>query len=297
MNSLLTAVLAGLTGMLGWGLADFFAKKTIDKVGDMATLAWAHIYGVITILSILLGRLLSNNAVLQFPTSLKEVVSLAFFGALQAAVYAFVYKAFAKGKLSLLNPVFSSYSGLVVLMSVLIFGELIGGLQILVLLLVFVGIMIINIDQESLALRKFKFLKIPGMKEILTAAAMASIWTVLWGHFVTNKDWLVYASIMYVFMTLSILFISVIQKIKLNVLDSYTWKYFLLIGISEVGAYIGISLGYSATGHISIVAVLSAAFSVPTLILANIFLKERITKLQLLGVAVVISGVVLISLV
>ena len=28
-------------GMFGWGLADFFAKKTIDKIGDIQTLAWA----------------------------------------------------------------------------------------------------------------------------------------------------------------------------------------------------------------------------------------------------------------
>ena len=52
MQSALTiAVLAGLGGMLGWGAADFFAKKTIDKIGAIASLVWAHIFGT-TILAI-----------------------------------------------------------------------------------------------------------------------------------------------------------------------------------------------------------------------------------------------------
>ena len=46
-QELLIAVLAGLGGMLGWGFADFFAKKTVDKIGDIATLVWAHLFGTL----------------------------------------------------------------------------------------------------------------------------------------------------------------------------------------------------------------------------------------------------------
>jgi len=31
-TELLIAIIAGLGGMFGWGLADFFAKKTIDSI-------------------------------------------------------------------------------------------------------------------------------------------------------------------------------------------------------------------------------------------------------------------------
>jgi hypothetical protein len=44
-NSLTAALVAGLGGMLGWGFADFFAKKTIDKIGDLPSLVWAHLFG------------------------------------------------------------------------------------------------------------------------------------------------------------------------------------------------------------------------------------------------------------
>lgn len=296
-NSLILAVLAGLTGMLGWGLADFFAKKTIDVVGDMATLTWAHIYGTLFVGSILLGLTLAGGTQSHLPKNSHELAIIAFFGVLQAVVYILVYRAFGKGKLALLNPVFSSYSGLVVVMSVLIFGELITGWQFVCLAIIFMGVISISLDSESLKLRKLKLARIPGMRDILAATILASLWTVLWGHFVSGKDWLVYAAIMYAFMTLTVIVVSLVQRVKLNVVNGKTWKYFFLIGASEVIAYAGVSLGYSQTSRTSIVAVLSAAFSVPTVILAYLFLKERVTKFQVLGIAFVITGVVLISMV
>ncbi len=58
-QELLIAVLAGLGGMLGWGLADFFAKKTIDEVGDVVSLVWAHIFGTIVLFIIASHQLLT----------------------------------------------------------------------------------------------------------------------------------------------------------------------------------------------------------------------------------------------
>jgi drug/metabolite transporter (DMT)-like permease len=294
-NEIMIAVLAGLAGMLGWGFADFFAKKTIDSVGDLVTLAWAHIYGVVFISSLALISARANNN-LELPVDHVEWLALAFFGVLQAFVYYFAYKAFGKGKLSILNPVFSSYSGIVVLLSVLIFGEVLLRRQIYTLLIVFLGIIIMNLDHESLALKKIKLARLSGMKEMLTAVIFASIWTVLWGHFVSGKNWLTYAAIMYIFMSITILFICLFQKAKLNVLNRYTWKYFFLIGVTEVVAYVGVSLGYSLSSHTSIVAVLSAAFSFPTFILAYLFLKERVNKFQVVGAFLVVLGVALVSL-
>lgn len=296
-RTLLVAVLAGLSGMLGWGFADFFAKKTIDKVGDMATLAWAHIYGVTLIGSIVLARTFSEGRVRGLPNDIPEMGKIAFFGALQALVYLFVYRGFGKGKLALLNPVFSSYSGFVVLASVLFFGEVMGAWQLAVLAVVFIGIISISLDHESFKLRKLRLTKIAGLGDILSAVTLAALWTVLWGHFVSGKDWLMYAALMYAYMSLTVLFLCWIQRVKLNVLDAKTLPYFMLIGITEVAAYIGISIGYSLTIHTSVVAVLSAAFSVPTLILAHVFLKEHITKLQLVGVVLVIVGVTALPLV
>jgi len=292
---LLIATLSGLAGMLGWGLADFFAKKTIDVVGDMITLAWAHVFGLAILALLIVVRAVGGEAQYELPSSLREIGILAFFGVLQACVYFFAYRAFGKGKLSLLNPVFSSYSGIVVLLSVFVFGEIIGGWQLACLAAVFAGIITISLDPEALSLKKLRIAKLDGMKEIVTATLLAALWTVLWGHFVSGKDWLAYAAVMYFFMSAAIIAYIFLSRTSLRIKNRSLWKFFFFIGLAEVIAYVGVSIGYSQTSHTSVVAVLSAAFSLPTLVLAYFFLKERITKLQLAGVGLVIAGVVLVA--
>ncbi len=294
-QNLLIAVGAGLTGMLGWGFADFFAKKTIDEIGDLGTLAWAHIYGGVALGIILIYRIASGTTK-GFPGSSKEILALASFGALQAAVYFFAYRAFSKGKLALLNPVFSSYSALVVVLSVIVFGEVLSRGLIAVLISALVGIAAINLDPSSLARKRIKLIRQPGMAEILTATLLAALWTTFWGRFVAGKDWLVYAAFMYIFMAVTILLKCFMDKQNLRLGPRALHRYFLAIGLSEVGAYIGVSLGYGLTSHLSVVAVLSSAFAIPTLLLSRFFLREQVSKLQYGGIILVVTGAVLASL-
>lgn len=295
-NTLIIAITAGLLGMIGWGLADFFAKMTIDKVGDMATLTWAHFFGLGLMVLLLLSKL-GLGQQLVFPDTIGEQLPLLFFGALQAFVYFFVYRAFGKGQLAILNPIFSSYSGIVVVLSIAVFGEVIRLPQLFVVGLIFLGVLAISLEQDSLVLRKLKFAKLPGVADIITAAVLAALWTILWSQFVSGKDWLVYAAIMYFWMSVVIFCISKFQKIQLKVVDKSIWKYFFLIGLVEVAAYIGVSIGYGLTTHTSIVAVISGAFSVPTILLARVFLKDKLNQIQTLGAALIIAGIVLIVLV
>jgi drug/metabolite transporter (DMT)-like permease len=100
---------------------------------------------------------------------------------------------------------------------------------------------------------------------------------------------------MYAFMTAAVLLVAKVKRIPLSVADSQLWKILALIGLGETVAYLSISLGYSRTSLTSVVAVLSGAFSVPTIILARTFLKEKVAMLQTIGSVVVVSGIVLLA--
>ena len=117
---MIIAVLAGLGGMLGWGLADFFAKKTIDVIGDVTTLIWAHVIGTAIILAAL-GFEVANGEQGNLPSEWRSWIGLIGFGGLQAAVYLFMYRGFGKGQVAVLAPLFASFAGLVALFSVLLF--------------------------------------------------------------------------------------------------------------------------------------------------------------------------------
>ena len=296
MQEVLIALLAGLGGMLGWGLADLFAKKTIDEIGDITTLVVAHFFGTGVVVLVTLYQIFFGSYVLTLPSDTFTWVGLAFFGALQGLVYLLVYIGFGKGQVAVLNPIFASFSGLVALVSILLLGEAISPILGLGLLIVFAGIMLMNLDVEALRTRRLAFLKIPGFKEVVGATILATFWTLGWNAFVHGADWLSHMLIMYVAMTIALTLYALIKGVSLRVTDASMWKYLALIGLFETGAYAAISWGYGATSATSVVAVLSGAFSLPIIIGARLWLKEHTTPLQLWGSLGIVAGVVLVAL-
>jgi len=165
-SELFIAVIAGLGGMLGWGLADFFAKKTIDRIGDVQSLAWAGVFGSIAFGIAALYRVLSGGQ-LAVPHDATAWLLLAFFGMLQAAVYLFAYNGFSKGQVAVLNPVFASFSGIVALVSILFLGEATNPLRIAMVALVFIGVLILSMDIGALRGRRMPFVRVPGFPQVL----------------------------------------------------------------------------------------------------------------------------------
>lgn len=293
-NTLIIALLAGLGGMLGWGFADFFAKKTVDSIGAIKSLVWAHAFGTSLFIVLALGqRFLLNHAV-HLPTSPGVWLGLAGFGILQMAVYWLAYEGFGKGQLAVLNPIFASYSGLVALLSVLAFGEKLSPMLAVALIALFGGIIALNIDIPGLRSRQLKI--VPGLKEMIAAALLAAIWTIGWDRFVGGRDALAYALLMYAFMSLAAFVVAKVMKVTLGGIRPELWKFLVLIGVCETGAYLAISWGYSATPLTSIVALVSGAFSLPTLILSYMFLKERVTRLQAGAIGSILLGIILAAL-
>ena len=291
----MVALLAGLGGMLGWGFADFFAKKTIDKVGTVASLVWGHIFGCLVLFGIVLYQTFINQNEILWPKDTKSYFSLAIFGIIQALVYLFVYKGFGKGQVGVLSPIFASFSGLTAILSIAIFGEVINMTMLIGLCVLFLGILLINTDIQALRLKRLSLAHVPGFKEIGLATLMAGFWTLFWDRFVSGKDWLPYALLMYVFMTIALLAVAKLRRTNLLSVEPQLWKFLALIGICEIGAYLAISLGYSATSLTSLVALLSGAFSLPTIILARLFLKEKITAAQTIGGLIIIAGIMAVS--
>lgn len=295
-HELTIAVLTGLGGMLGWGLADFFAKKTIDEIGDIVTLVIAHVFGSAVVIAVAIAAV-ANGHVFLLPQSSGTWASLAFFGVLQGIVYLLVYIGFGKGQVSVLNPIFASFSGLVALISTLFLGEVLSGQLVMSLVVIFAGILLLNIDIPALRDRRLNFSHVPGFRQIGLATILATIWTLGWKSFITGQDWLMYSMFMYLFMTIALLAFAWLRKIKLTVGKANLWKYLVLIGATEMGAYLSISWGYGATSMTSVVALLSGAFSLPTIVLARAFLKERATRVQLFASILIVAGIVLVSVV
>lgn len=294
-DTLFIAFLAGLGGMIGWGFSEFAAKKSVDIVGTISSLVWAHVFGSMILFALLFSRLFITHSATVLPASSKEWLALIGFGALQTVVYYFAYKAFEKGEVSILSPIFASFAGIVALLSVLLLGETLRPVLIPVLALIFLGTILINVDLKSLRAGRIRIKAVAGLKEIIVATLLAAIWTLGWDKATQNKDWLVYTSFMFLFMTLSAYILAKQTKTDIRNIKPRAWKFLWLIGTGEVAAYLAITLGYANTTHASIVAILSGASSLITIVLARMFLKEKMTKLQAASSIIIITGIVLLT--
>lgn len=285
------AILAGLGGMFGWGFADFFAKKTIDKIGDVTTLFWGQLIGILPLLILFLFNP-------ELP-SLKnhDWLFWALLGVFSGLSYIPAYIAFGKGKMSLLSPIFASYSAIVAFLSATVLHETLTSNQQLGLIIVFTGILLVTthpVDLFKLLKGKSKH-KTDGLAEILLATVSYSFWLIALDTFISGRDWVPVLLGIRVLSATTLLIYALVTGRKLFVRGHKMWKYLLGIGLFDVGAFAAVSYGFSATSHTAIVAVLAATFSLPTIILARMFLKEEVTPLQTLASLTILAGVVLIS--
>lgn len=295
-SELIIAIVAGLMGMFGWGFSDFFAKITIDKIGDIPSLVWAHMLGGLMVILLLTGQFLNKGSI-DLPANFSEVALIVGFGWLQAMVYMLVYRAFAKGKLAVLNPIFSSFPGIVALISIVFLGEVLTGSLAIGIILLFIGVLLINVDIEGLKEKKIQIARHPGVPEIVAGTVLAGIWTVGWSQFIDGKEWSTYGGFMYLSMVLSLVIYALFQRTSLKIEDYSAWKFLIAIGATEILAYAGISYGFSASSFTSVIALISGAFALPVIFLSYVFLKERIHNLQRVGALVIISSIIIISLV
>ncbi len=287
MNTQLSlAIIAGLGGMLGWGLADFFAKKTIDEIGDLTSLFWGQALGLVPLLSILL----------LFPGApsmhLVDAFYLLLFGAVSGASYLMLYHGFGKGQVSLLSPIFASYGGFVVLISFLFFHENITVTQFEILGIVLASIHLGGMRSEFKGIRS-----VAGFSWVFPAMIVFASWLAVWNQFVSGKYWVIYLLLMRFASAATIWAWARFKKSSLKIPDKKLWLYVALIGVCDVGAYASVTYGFSETSKASIVAMLSGAFSVPTILLAHFFLKERLSKVQMTGIATIITGIILMAMV
>lgn len=290
-NELFIAVTAGLTAMIGWGAADFFAKKTIDSIGDITTLFWAQCVGLAPLVLLFLLHP-------EIPKLERfDPLFIVLFGIVSALSYIPLYRGFGKGKVSLLSPVFASYSVVVVILAAIFLHAGISFNQKIAIGLVFAGILLSSVDPSEIrSIFKAKKGRADGVPEVLAAMLVYSFWLMLFDKFLNGKEWVFYLLTIRLIAVITLALYAFLKHHTVAVRQEGLSKYLVCIGLFDVMAYAAVSYGYSHTSYIGIVTVLSATFSLPTIILAAVFLKERISRLQLAATLLIICGVIIISL-
>lgn len=282
------SIVAGLGGMFGWGTSDFLANNASEKIGHSKAFFWSQIAGLALI--VLLALIIRPN--FSMPGFLLALTLSA--GIVYSVGYLFFYKGFEVGNVSVVSAVSNLHVLYIIGISFFIRGQKLTLLQIPALFILLIGVTLVSINYQQLKRGKVALLK--GVKETLLATIMFGVfyWP-LNEYIVEQANWIAVtlitklAAIVFVFF-----FIALVRKEKvgINLSSRNIFISLAAIGILEALAVLSVSFG-QAFGDGIIVAPISSALTVVTVGLAMIFLKERINKVQGLGIALVIIGIVM----
>lgn len=280
-------VLFGILSMVGWGLADFFVAKAMQEIDVLRALFWSQLIGSV---------LLAVVAVTFFRIPAVSVINaglLLVTGLLMTAAYLAYYRGLQVGKVAVISPITASWAMLTTLISVVFLGEVLTPLQ--------TGAVAVIIGGTVLTAFQWHNLKELNWQNYEVGIEYALVGLVGWGVgfaivdvLVAELGWLAPIMLFKVLIVAYLFVYTVVTGSGLSFPAEERWTV-TLVGVFGAAAYaafgFGITLEYTA-----IVAPIAAAFPMVTVILARIVFKENVDWNQWLGIAAVISALVLLSL-
>lgn len=275
--------LFGLIAMLTWGTGDFFAKKAVDKIGTYATLWWNYVFSIVGYLALffMFAPPVMWSQQLFFLLAIGAIVT--FFG------YITFYKGLEKGFVSVMSPIAACNLLIVAGLSVVFLNEQLTITNWLGILLALAGLVTISWPKKW-AFASFE-------KSIPFALGTMVFWGLsifIMGFIAKQMGWLATA----IFFRLSTFVVCLALPVKNKKVLQFpktVWVSVVLIALFEMAGAMSLNKG-SETGLLSIAGTTASLFPAVTLVLAHIFLRERLTKKQYGGVAIILAGLIVASL-
>ncbi len=275
--------------MFGWGLYDFLGGVFAKQIGSFKSLFWSQLAGLISIflLAIVL-RSKVNTPVLVIILSLIAAI-------LYSAGYLFFFKGFELGNVSIIAATMNLWTVFTMLFSFMFMGQRLSAFQTLGVFMIIFGATLASLNWNEIKNQKFQLSA--GVKEAVFGAFFFGIfWNV--SEIISEKvGWLLTTLFIKFGIILFLLIFSLLvkQKIGLTKTSAKTKTIILLMGVIETGAVALVNYGLTI-GDAILITPIASALSIVTITLAVIFLKDKVTKFQGLGIITAIVGIIVTAL-
>jgi drug/metabolite transporter (DMT)-like permease len=290
-------IILGLAGAVCWGVADFIARFASRRVGAYRTLLFMQVFGF-----------LGLSAYLKWTHGFAQIAAHGWqpwaFGAIAGVVNMIaslaLYYSFQIGVMSVVAPVSSSYPALTVALA-LLSGEHMQALRGVGLAVTLVGVVLASTSFAADSAHatadgshpRARLTKGVGWA-IVAAVGFGFLFWFLGFHVVP-----VLGSVISVWMirltSFTVLVLAAAptrQSLKLP--PGSVWWLLLGVGLLDTAAFVFNNAGLH-TGQVSVVSVLASLYGAVTVVLAWIFLRERLERSQWLGIVLIFAGIVLVS--
>ena len=279
------SILAGLGGMFGWGLYDFIGGFFSKRIGNFKTFFWSQLAG--SVFATLLAFVLAIN--LNIPPWI--VITILVASIFYAAAYLLFFKGFELGNVSIISATMNLWAVFTMLFAFIFLGQRLSNFQFLGVMMILVGVALVSLKIGDIKERNIKLLS--GVKETFIAALLFGIFWNLSEIVSERIGWLSTTLFVKIGVVLFLLLFSLLVNRELNLTETTpkTKIIILLAGVLEAAAVASVNWGLTI-GDVILVTPISSALSIVTIAMAVIFLKEKITKLQGIGMITVISGII-----
>jgi drug/metabolite transporter (DMT)-like permease len=284
--------LLGLFAAISWGTADFFAAKSSKALSpEIATL----VVGAIGAVAFSLFYLFRQGSE---PWVLEGVLFAAGAGIFMGAGLLAFYRGLDVGPVSIVSPVGSAYPLVTTIIALSVFGDKLSSSQLFGIVLIVVGIMSAS---GLFSARKSERRLTKGIMYGIFTFVLWGIAFVLLGEAVSQIGWekTTFVDIWFELVAI-VIFVSRLksrQKFSFNRagLKIIANKYLLAAALTQVVGLVVFNIGLTLSASSAIITAISATYPALTIFLALKHFNEKVTLVPMLGAAVTIIGVVILS--
>ena len=282
-------VVFGLAAAIWWGVGDFVIPTLARYMGSTKSLLYIQIFSLLSWLVL----------IPVFPHDSKggpNIWAIAVAaGVFHVGGLVLTYKAFEIGTLSLVSPIASSFA-IVTAFLTLVFGPQPPAMALAGTVLLVAGVAVVSRSTGSEGPVSIK-----GVPQAVGSAIAFGVMFWIIDFYVQKPLGYVYPLIVLKIMASSYAFLMAglarrrgveeeVQPTKRNV-----WGLAVLAALLDSGAWVAWLFG-NREANTAVVTALASLFSAVTVVMAWIFLKERLNRFQWVGVAVILAGILLVSL-
>jgi transporter family protein len=285
MSTTILSILLGIGGMVGWGVYDFLGGVFSKQIGSFKSLFWSQLAG--------LGSILLIAFVFKTETHIPflSIILFPIAAIVYSAGYLFFFKGFEKGNVSIVAATMNLWAVFTMLFAFIFMGQRLTATQTVGVFMIISGATLASIDWGGIRNQGFQLSL--GVKEAILGAFFFGIFWNISEIISEEIGWLFTTLLVKFGIAVFLLIFSFVVKQEVGLKNSSTkTKYvILLMGIIEVAAVALVNYGLTI-GDAILITPIASALSIVTITLAVIFLKDKISPLQGLGIAMAIFGII-----
>lgn len=285
MSVTFLSILSGVAGMFGWGVYDFLGGVFAKQIGSFKSFFWSQLAGLISIL--LLAFVFATR--INIPTLVLVLFPIAAI--VYSAGYLFFFKGFEVGNVSIVAATMNLWAVFTMLFAFIFMGQRLSTVQTLGVLMIISGVTLASVNWNDIRNQRFQLSS--GVKEAVLGAFFFGIFWNISEVISEEVGWLLTTLLVkfgiIIFLLLSSL--PVKRKVDLAQIDTKTKYVIVLMGIIEAGAVAIVNYGLTI-GDAILITPIASALSIVTIALAIIFLKDKVAKLQGVGIVTAVFGII-----